>query len=386
LATKDQLKEQGDMMLEISPSIKQIDATDIADNLLYYHYNTTFLRSLIRKGVDQDDPVYISSYRSFEGQVYENFLYEKLLRYAEANPFITYFILKGIHQDEGNAKPNTLSINNKEQIVYRTHSREIGEFDALFVTKENELYFVEMSLTQSVTKLRERLRKKHALLEIIFPHYTIKALIILNKGATGTKQFPDYAQVWLTDKFYASDVIAVDYDERNIQPKKTDWSSKMVAVETLLVHPFKYYPTIAWITKMLRAHQRHLVDMKFLMQEKTQRYMNLYNKFYLGFLTIKSAKNMLQLSDDYRENQRVMVAIEKKFNNEMILTYYIHKSRKKLMLYYFDDDNNLVVKKKDPYGITITEITHINKQMNDSYILTMQNIKTIKQLLRVTKP
>ena len=64
----------------------------------------------------------------------------------------------------------------------------------MFITKSNELYFVEMTLVKSVLKLRKRLRKKKALLEIIFPDYEIKALIILNEGATGTKQFPSYSE------------------------------------------------------------------------------------------------------------------------------------------------------------------------------------------------
>ena len=67
-------------MLEISQSIKNLEEEDIADNLLHYAYNTKHLLSLIKKGVDLEDPSYLSSYRSFEGEVYENFIYEKLLR------------------------------------------------------------------------------------------------------------------------------------------------------------------------------------------------------------------------------------------------------------------------------------------------------------------
>ena len=131
------------MSLEITKSIKNLDKDDIADNLLHYVYNTKHLLSLIKKGIDTEDPSYLSSYRSFEGEVYENFIYEKLLRYAEENEYITKFILKGFHQSKHKAYANTLSISEKEQIVYRTKSREISEFDAMFITKNNELYFVE---------------------------------------------------------------------------------------------------------------------------------------------------------------------------------------------------------------------------------------------------
>ena len=97
-------------MLEISESIKTLDDSDIADNLLYYDYNTKHLLSLIKKGLAEDDPLYMSSYRSFEGEVFENFVYEKLLRYAEQNEIVDKFILKGYHQDRFKSHPNTLSI------------------------------------------------------------------------------------------------------------------------------------------------------------------------------------------------------------------------------------------------------------------------------------
>jgi len=137
-------------MLKISKSIHALDEFDIADNLLHYEYNTKHLLSLIKQGIDKDDPTYLSSYRSFEGEVFENFIYEKLLRYASQSEDISKFVLKGFHQNKFKSHPNTLSISEKQQIVYRTKSREISEFDAMMVTKNNELYFVEMTLVKSV--------------------------------------------------------------------------------------------------------------------------------------------------------------------------------------------------------------------------------------------
>ncbi|MCW8839135.1 MAG: hypothetical protein OQK11_10580, partial [Thiovulaceae bacterium] len=169
-------------MLNISQDIKKLNDSDIGDNLLHYEYNVKHLLSLIKSDIDKEEPQYLSSYRSFEGEVYENFLYEKLVKYAEKNDEIVKFVLKGFHQNKIKSNPNTLSISEKQQIVYRTKSREISEFDAMFITKNNELYFVEMTLVKNVLKLRKRLRKKKALLEIIFPNYEIKALIILNDG------------------------------------------------------------------------------------------------------------------------------------------------------------------------------------------------------------
>lgn len=372
-------------MLKISKSIEHLDASDISDNLLHYEYNTAHLLSLIDKKIDKDDPLYLSSYRSFEGEVYENFIYEKLLRYVEENDFIDKFVLKGFHQNKDKSSPNTLSISEKQQIVYRTKSREISEFDALFTTKNNELYFVEMTLVKSVLKLRKRLRKKKALLEILFPNYEIKALIILNDGATGVKQFPSYCTIWFTYQFSAKDVLEyiITNKSRKIVPKDIIKSKKMIEAQSLKLHPFRYYNTMIWITKTLRAKKKYIVDMYFLMNYKIQRYHNLYNKLYIGYCSIKEVEKLLHLtSDEYNKDQRVIVALEKKHSDEIVLTYYIQKTRKNLFLYSFNDDNRIVKEKKDPYGITVTEVFHVSKFMDESYLLTFSNLKTIKKLLK----
>ena len=372
-------------MLNISKSIKNLDTIDIADNLFHYDYNTKHLLSLIKKGIAEDDPAYMSSFRSFEGEVFENFIYEKLLRYAEDTQEVDKFILKGFHQDRFQSHPNTLSISEKQQIVYRTKSREISEFDAMMITKDKELYFVEMTLVKSVLKLRRRLRKKKALLEIILPDMEIKALIILNDGATGTKQFPDYCKVWFTNEFSAQNVL--DYIQnpslKKLQPKQIIKSKKMLEAHRLKVYPFRYYNTMTWITKTLRAHKKHVLDIYFLMNFKVQRFHDLYNKLYIGFITMQDARNLLSLrEDEYDDNLRVVVAIEKKYSDEIVLTYYIQNTRKNLYLYSFDDEDVMTKEKKDPYGITVTEVYHSNKIMDESFLLSMQDIKKIKQLLK----
>ena len=371
-------------MLDIAKDIRNLDDSNISDNLLHYEYNVKHLLSLINKGIDRDDPHYLSSYRSFEGEVYENYLYEKLIKYAEKNEQISKFILKGFHQNRFKSFPNTLSISEKQQIVYRTKSREISEFDAMFITKDNELYFVEMTLVKNVLKLRKRLRKKKALLEIIFPNNVVKALIILNDGATGTKQFPDYCKVWFTNEFSSSKVLdyILDPKSKELKPKQKSKSKKMIEAHSLKLHPFRYYNTMSWVTRSIRAHKKHILDLNFLMNDKVQRYHDLYNKFYIGFMSIEEASKILTIEGEYKEDQRVTVAIEKKHSDEIVLTYYIQLTRKSLFLYSFNDENKQSKEKKDPYGITVTEVFHINKMMDESYELTSSNIKTIKKLLR----
>lgn len=370
-------------MLDICDTILNLDDSNISDNLFHYDYNVKHLLSLIAKGIQEDDPLFLSSYRSFEGEVFENFIYEKLLRYAELNPDIKEFVLKGFHQNKSKAYANTLSISEKQQIVYRTKSREISEFDAMLVTQKNELYFVEMTLVKSVLKLRKRLRKKKALLEIIFPDYEIKALIILNTGATGVKQFPDYCTVWFTNEFSARNVLdyIVAENPRKLAPKEIIKSKVMIEAHTLKNYQFRYYNTMSWITKTIRKHQKYVIDMSFLMSVNTQRYHDLYNKFYIGYVEASYMRQELNLDDSIEDKHRVVIAIEKKHSDEIIITFYVQLSRKNLYLYSYDD-GKIVKEKKDPYGITVTEVFHINKMMDNSYELSVSNIKTIKKLLK----
>ncbi len=371
-------------MLCISKSIHELDDFDIEDNLLYYQYNIKHLLSLMKKNLPEDDPLYISSYRSFEGEVFENFIYEKLLRYAQNCDEIEKFILKGYHQNKKSSHPNRLSISEKQQIVYRTKSREISEFDAMFITKKNELYFVEMTLVKSVLKLKKRLRKKKALLETIFPNYTIKALIIVNEGVSGTKQLPKYAKVWFTKSFNAKKVLEylTSPKKRSLKPRRIIKSAKMIEADELKPSPFRYYNTMSWITQKLRSHKRYLIDLKFLYSPKIQRYHDLYNKFYIGYLELEDARALLELEGEYDSNQRVIVALEKKHTDEIVLTYYIQTSRKNLYLYSFNDENSVVKEKKDPYGITVTEVYHINRMMDESYKLKLKDISFLRKLLR----
>lgn len=371
-------------MLKISESIKSLSYDDIGDNIYHYDYNVAFLLSLIKKGVSEDDPQYQSSYRSFEGEVFENFIYEKLLKYAEQNDYIEKFILKGFHQDKFKADANRLSISEKQQIVYRTKNREIGEFDALLITKNKELYFVEMTLVKSVLKLKKRLRKKKALLEIIFPDYEIKSLIVLNSGATGVRQFPSYCHVWYTDEFNAKKVLEylLDNQDKKIAPKKMIKSSKMMEAHKLKLSNFRYYNTLGWITKSLRANIKYIVDLNFLYSPKIQRYHDLYNKLYIGFMELKDLRETLGIVGVCGDSDRVIVALEKKHTDEIVVTFYVWLSRKKLYLYSSEDGVRYTQEKKDPYGITVTEVYHIDRMIDESYKLDLKQIDIVKALLK----
>lgn len=379
------MQSRGMQMLEVNDSIINLNKQEIADNLLYYNYNIKHLLSLIKMKISEDDIKYVSAYRSFEGEAFENFMYEKLLVYADNNKHIEKFILKGPHQNRKYNHNNTLSISEQSQIVYRTKTREISEFDAMMFTK-NDLYFVEITLVKSVAKLKKRLRKKRALLEIIFPNYNIKALIILNEGVVGVKQLPKYCTVWITKPFSAKDVLEYLRSKQKAlkKPKQIFTSKKFIEACELRIFPFKYYNILSWITSSLRLKNRDIIDVEFLLSPIVQRYHNLYSKFYIGYMSGKEFCSMYDYDID--NTQDVVVAIEKKHTGVMVLTYYIQYSRKKLQYLSFDKNNVMQVEKKDPYGITTTEVYHIARMMDKRYALRVDDIQRVQSILSTIIP
>ncbi|MDF1879788.1 hypothetical protein JHD50_00475 [Sulfurimonas sp. MAG313] len=374
----------GNNILNLPKSIANLDTSDIGDNLLYYDYSIKHLLKLDEKGIDKQLPEYLSSYRSFEGAVYENYLYEKLLIYMKKNPQIGQFILKGPHAKTSEAQSNSLYVNNKGQIIYRTRSIEINEFDGLIVN-EKEIFFIEMTLIKSVTNLKRRLRKKKALLEVLFPDHEIKALIILCEGVSGSKQLPSYCTVWITKPFVADDVYAwlKDKNRRKRVPFLSHKADNLVGDEVLNVFPFRYYNSLGWMLRRLRAKKNSVLNMGFLKTEVCTRYIDLFTKVYLGYMDKSQFEIMYPEVPNVTD--KVVVSIEKDHTGALLLTYFMQYSRKKL--------DNVVIKnskatvnKKDPYGISVTEVFHSLRIMDDSYVLSIKNIHIVEKLLRSLDP
>ncbi len=366
-------------MLKVSKSIINLDDSDIADNLLYYDYNVKHLISLKKKGLDEEDNAYLSAYRSFEGEVFENFIYEKLVRYASEHEKITEFVLKGPHRKRSKAIPNALSVNWKGQIVYRTKRNEIGEFDGL-IFAEKTLYFVEMTLVKSVSNLKKRLRKKKALLEVIYPDYDVKALLILNEGATGVNQLPDYCTVWLTKPYSAHKVFEwMTAKDRRRQKFRRVHAKNLVDAENIKTTFFRYYDTLTWILRKLRGHKQHLIDMRFMKTSKFIRYHDLFTKVYLGFIEVEEFKKLCP-DLKFPENVTILVSLEKEHSGKVSVVYFMQHARKKVD-YITVQDGNVAVMRKDPYGVTVTEVVHIIKTMHPTHKLTVEEIGKVETLL-----
>ncbi len=366
----------------MSTDIVALDDSAIGDNVLYYDYSVKHLQRLEKQGIDKEDPQFLSAYRSFEGEVFENVMYEMLLRYALRHKEITEFIIKGPHKQRTKALSNALSISSKGQIVYRTKSKEIGEFDALFCTGD-VLYFVEMTLVKSVSNLKKRLRKKKALLNVLYPKYTVKCLIIVNEGAVGLKQLPSYCTTWVTKPYSAEkyyDRIVLE-GNRSRKPLVKVHAKNIVGTRSLEAHPFRYYNTLAWIFTGLRTHNKYVFNMLFLKRPDVTRYIDLFTKIYIGYMEADEFKSLYP-SIDREIPERVMVSIDKEHTGELTLAYYFQYSRKNLMYVKVNEEGNANIAKKDPFGITVTEVVHIFKITNEKHILSKEDILRITKLLK----
>jgi len=364
---------------KITQAIAELDDSDLGDNLLYYDYHTKHLLSLYNKGLGQEDESFMSAYRSFEGEVFENYAYEMLLRYAKQHDFIKQFIVKGPHKKRTKAQPNALSVNWKGQIVYRIKRNEIGEFDALFFT-ETELHFVEMTLVGSVTNLRKRMRKKRALLQVLFPHFDIKALLILNEGVTGVNTLPEYATAWVTKPFSAEKVFEWLKPEKppRRKPFKRIEDPKIIGTEELEVHPFRYYNTLGWILNKARV-KNGILNPRFLFSQTVQRYHDLFVKIYIGYMEPDAfAERFPSIRNP--NAARAYIAVEKEHNGHYILNFFLSHSKKNLDLITEKNGQPQRVK-KDPFGVTVTEIAYISNVVKPFHALTSAQIDTIIRIL-----
>ncbi len=375
-------------LLPISDKIRNLDISDIVDNLFFYKYHSKYLKKLLSTNIEKDDVHYISTYSSFVGEVYENIIYELLLRYAIKNDYITEFVLKGPHQNGYENLKNGMMIDINSQIVYKAGYKDVTEFDALFFTKES-VCFVESTIVKTTTSLRKRLKKKKALLEVLFPKLKIEALIILSEGALGVNVFPSYCTVWVTNALNNNEMVnkliyeKTTDDKTFIKPK----AKKLIETKNVKVAMFKYFDTINWILRSARKSKETVLDFKFLSTPRISRYFEIFSKFYIGYISTDTFVHLLKyfnigtISEEIAlcdiEDDQVIVTIEKTVDS-FTLVYYLKISGNKLKKLEFKEDI-LSVSNKDPKGFTAAETKYVKFLFTKGYLLTFDDIKNIEK-------
>lgn len=369
---------------KITEKIKNLNIENLEENLFHYSYDSKSLRALFRNNISTEDISYISAYSSFRGEVYENVVYELLLEFALKDEEISRFVLKGPYQDKENQYIKSgLLIDRSSQIVYKSAYKDISEFDALFFTKDS-VYFVEMSTSKKTSSLNKRLAKKYALLKMIFPTYTIRALIILTEGSIGLKNFPDYATVWVTKDLDDEDLI-----KRIIFAKKTKKNQKTLRapqnkkyIESFKVRykKFQYFPTLEWILTKSRSHPKFPVDLKFFSSYKLSLYFDIYTKLYVGYINDENFKELLPSFDLKVKTNRIIVTIEKVNQTELDIVFYVKETNGKLKRVRIQEDN-VSIKDKELDGFTNAETRFFMKVLEEKHELSVQNVRYLKEKL-----
>lgn len=378
--------------LKLPKNIKELDLSEIMDNLYFYSYHCKYLKKIQTNNMDKEDLHYISTYSSFIGEVYENIIYELLIKYAIETKEITSFILKGPHQDNYENLKNGLMIDRNSQIVYKAGYKDVTEFDALFFTKDS-VCFVESTIVKTTTSLRKRLKKKKALLEVLFPKLHITALIILSEGAMGVNVFPKYCKVWVTNSLVNDELIHDLIYNNNQKGRKfiTYEDEKLNHSSNVHLVTFKYFDTISWILRNTRKDNKNVIDFNFLKTEKIERYFEIFSKFYIGHVDANIFVQLLQfmsienISEDIPLNNiqddQIVVTIEKTKESYSLIYYIkiIGDKLKKLEV----NGTTLTVSNKDPKGFTAAETKYIRYIFKKSYKFSFEDIKSIKNVIDV---
>jgi hypothetical protein len=369
--------------LPLSKDIVELNTFGIENNLFNYSYHSKYLKNLQNINFNKNDPHYISAYSSFVGEVYENVIYELLIRYAINEPYITKFVLKGPHQNGYQNSKNGLLIDIKNQIVYKSGYKDVSEFDGLFFAdNDKELWFVESTIVKTTTNLKKRLKKKKALLQLIFPKYTIRALIILSSGVIGATTFPSYCTVWVTKTFDDTSLIKKLIDIKN-QPKKPFVklkAKKLIETKHIQIAPYKYFETLAWILRRTRAKKDSIVDFDFLNSKQIEQYFDICSKLYIGYTSSLEFKKIYPEFDLLNiDEDKIIVTIEKnKIGFELF--YYakiLNNSLKKIEIL---EDNKLKISNKDPKGFTASETKFMKYIWKPYHKLTSNDIININLL------
>jgi len=372
----------------ITDKIKQLEIEDIKENLFHYSYDSKSLKALVKNNTSKEDISYISAYSSFKGEVYENIVYELLLEYALTQDEIKRFVLKGPYQDKENLYIKSgLLIDRSSQIVYKSAYKDISEFDALFFTKDS-VYFVEMSTSKKTSSLNKRLTKKYALLKMIFPTLTIKALIVVTVGSTGLKNFPEYATIWLTndleDEELIEKIIFAKKVKNDVQTLKAPRNPKYIEALKVKYTKFQYFPTLEWILNKSRENPKFVVDLKFFSSPKLGLYFDIYTKLYIGFINTQEFLTLYPEFELKIKSDRIIVTIEKVNQTQLDLVYYAKETNGKLKRVRLEE-NNISIKDKELDGFTNAEVRFFMKILEDKHHLSVENINHILNNISLIK-
>lgn len=366
--------------LKITKDIRTLNISSIEKNLFEYKYDLKNVKPLLKSDDQNISIENMATYNSFRGEVYENIIYELLLKYAQQSDFIKSFILKGPHQNTVDKFFKTgLMIDKSLQIVYKSNYKDISEFDALFFT-DDALYFVEMSTSKKTVSLNKRLDKKHALLKVLFPNMHIRALIVLTEGTVGLKRFPSYCTIWITQDLDDKDLLRRLVFNKT-KRKKLDYfnDEKFTEAYTISHSKFIYFQTLEWILKKSRSKVEEIVDFNFLKSKKVSLSFDIFTKLYIGFLSVEEFKKIVPSYQN--EIAQIFITIEKINSKDFDIVYYVKEQKGKLNRVRIAKGET-TIKAKELDGFTNAEVRFMKYVVHDRYFITNEEVAVLEKRLK----
>jgi len=236
---------------------------------------------------------------------------------------------------------------------------------------------MESTIVQDTSSLRKRLKKKHALMKIVFPDLKIKALIILLEGAIGVSKFPPYATVWQTKDLDANRVLKKLLSSYDKLPIKTPKSQNYEYASNIKVHPFRYFNVLQWLLN--NAIKDGRLNSSFLQTYKNKLHFHVCTKIYIGYTTLDIVKQA-HFDFDFTTKLDVYVSLEKLDSGLFDIFYYTRESEKsKLIKIDLSKGNKAVFSQKDYKGFTTSEIKFIKYVIKERHFIGLELLKTILQ-------
>jgi len=212
--------------------------------------------------------------------MYENIVYEKLVRWALDTEEIDEFILKGPYVKRNPKIKEGLLYDPYHQLYYNSGGETIAEFDVLFKVG-NKRYFVEITNTETkkaIKTMRSGIIRKQNLLQYMFPNDGIHCWIITNYSSTlGVSDFAN-TEVFKIPK-YKLDPNILRKQDKSLKPSPPN-EPKYKSIYELQYRAFHYFRILKEIHKQVRIDKPEKV--KATLKVLVKPYAGLIERFFVG--------------------------------------------------------------------------------------------------------
>lgn len=260
--------------------------------------------------------------RNLLGELYENTIYEKLLKWVCETEEADDFVLKGPYVGQPHFQSNGFTYDHNRQIYYYSDGETIAEFDALFKIGQCQ-YFVEITDTDneaSIDILKYEIQRKVNLLKLLHSNQVACWLVTTYQKKKLLEGLP-VVSVMITPKYN------FDFDLNSL-PNPTEIktispyvSSKLIAVDRLNYRPFKYFEVLDSLQKAVGRMTCDSIRQE--LPSLISPYIGLVERVFLGTISPSELQTLINSFKPRTDIRQVFLALKIKSTNSMILTIYL---------------------------------------------------------------